>query len=121
MACVGSIGKITLATETFKGFNVVRAVARLPVDHSKINRNYLSEFLKTEYVQNYFRDETRTVSQPTLNISQIELTPVLSPPLDRQKRFGELHSQYNKLERQLSEVLQTIDQLFNSLERASFQ
>lgn len=88
IACVGSIGEIALADETLRGFNIVRAVARVPLGDFA-DRHFIAGYLMTEYAQSFFRSETRTVAQPTLNIKQIKETPVLLPPIELQKEFAE--------------------------------
>ncbi len=88
IACVGSVGKIALADESLKGFNIVRATAKVRVDHNIINRTYLAFHLSQISIQNYFIAETRTSSQPTLNIKQIEETKILVPPIRIQNQFN---------------------------------
>ena len=88
IACVGSVGKIALADESLKGFNIVRATAKVRVDGNIINRTYLAFHLSQKSIQNYFIAETRTSSQPTLNIKQIEETKILVPPIRIQNQFN---------------------------------
>jgi type I restriction enzyme S subunit len=88
IACVGSVGKIALADESLKGFNIVRATAKVRVDENIINRKYLAFHLSQKSIQNYFVAETRTSSQPTLNIKQIEETKILVPPVKIQNQFN---------------------------------
>lgn len=86
ISCVGSIGVVVPVTKDMIGFNIARAVARVPVSNL-INRTYLENYLKSEYVQRYFISELRTVSQPTLNIKQICETIVMCPPLSLQNEY----------------------------------
>lgn len=88
IACVGSIGAVALADEGLNGANIVRAVARVRVS-DVVNRVFLAAYLETAFVQAFFRSETRTVAQPTLNIRQIKETPVLIPPLQLQDAFAD--------------------------------
>jgi type I restriction enzyme S subunit len=90
IACVGSIGKIALADDTLKGFNIVRATAKVRVDNAMINRTYLAMQLTQRSIQDYFISETRTSSQPTLNIKQIEETNILIPPITLQEKFEDI-------------------------------
>lgn len=96
ISCVGSIGEVALADERLAGMNIVRAVARVRCS-DKLDRAYLASYLRTPFAQAYFCRETRTVSQPTLNIRQIELTPVIVPPIEEQARFGALFSATRRL------------------------
>ena len=96
IACVGSIGKIALADESLKGYNIVRATARVRVDQNKVNRKYLAVLLSQPSIQDYFISETRTVSQPTLNIKQIEETNILLPHIDLQNKFERIYNNVYK-------------------------
>ena len=87
VSCVGSIGVTVLATPTMKGFNIARAVARIPLAKG-VNRIFIASYLRTDTVQNYFKAELRTVAQPTLNIKQLSELKVLAPPLALQETFA---------------------------------
>lgn len=87
ISCVGSIGSVALADSSLTGCNIVRAVARVPL-RDEIDRLFLASQLMTPELQNFFRRETRTVAQPTLNIRQIEETPIILPPLPLQQEFA---------------------------------
>ncbi|MBS1076057.1 restriction endonuclease subunit S [Gluconobacter sp. Dm-73] len=88
IACVGSIGSITLAHQGLKGVNIARAVARVPVDKKLANRVFIASQLKSQAVQNYFQREIRLVAQPTLNIKQITEAPIFLPSLASQEAFA---------------------------------
>lgn len=119
LACVGSIGKIALADESLNGFNTVRAVARIRCS-ALVNRLYLAYYLSTSFIQNYFINQTRTVSQPTLNIKQIEETRIILPPLPLQQKFAALVEQVERLRTKQRESEQELDNLFQSLMQKYF-
>lgn len=119
VACVGSIGKVALADESLKGFNTVRAVARIRCSE-KVNRNYLAYYFSTPFIQNYFTNQTRTVSQPTLNIKQIEETKIILPPLPLQQKFASIVEQVEQLRVKQRESERELDNLFNSLMQRYF-
>ena len=120
VACVGSIGLIALADDRVKGCNIVRAVARVRCGE-KVNRQYLAAYLATPAIQSYFTQSTRTVSQPTLNIKQIEETTVLVPPIELQHEYSAIVLAYlRSLERQEAAQSATTD-LFNSLVQRAFK
>ncbi|MBI3163876.1 MAG: restriction endonuclease subunit S [Chloroflexi bacterium] len=120
IACVGSIGKIALATEKMKGFNIVRAVARVPADYSLVNRLFLAAYLSMPIIQDFFQRETRTVAQPTLNITQIEETPILMPPLSLQEEFAGVVARVESLRGRMGESTRQVEGLFESLLAESF-
>jgi len=84
---VGSIGVVALVEPRDVGSNIARAVARVPVSQSA-NRKWLAACLRSTNVQRYFINELRTVSQPTLNIKQIEETIIRLPPIELQNSFA---------------------------------
>lgn len=120
ISCVGSIGNICKVPEESVGYNIARAVARVPLNHS-VNRDFMVQMLRTKRVQDYFLKETRTVSQPTLNISLIKSAPVLLPPLSAQREFADLVC---AAERQWSfyrSQAEELDTLFASLQSRAFR
>ncbi len=120
VACVGSIGRVAKAFPKLKGCNIARAVARIPCDWTKINRNFLAHYLTTTPVQEFFTKETRTVSQPTLNVLQIAETPVIMPPLELQERFANLVQRFERLRAIHREALRQADHLFQTLLHRAF-
>lgn len=83
---VGTIGKIGIAPESWKGANIARAVCRIQPG-PMLDRRYLAAVLLSRRSQDYFAATTRTLAQPTLNVGQLELTPIPVPPLDEQRRI----------------------------------
>ena len=120
VSCVGSIGVVVLAHESEKGFNVARAVARIPLADAT-NRVFLSEYLRTDFVQRYFVNELRTVSQPTLNIKQLSETLVVLPPLELQESFANRVATLDKLKSLHVTSLIQLDALFVSLQHRAFR
>lgn len=120
VSCVGSIGAVALTDESVKGFNIARAVARIPLD-SKTSRVFVAEYLKTNLVQRYFKNELRTVSQPTLNIKQISETPVFLPPLNVQREIERRIVMARSLEIVHRSASGAADALFASLQERAFR
>ncbi len=86
MGVVGSIGKLGIAPESWKGAYIARAVCRI-FPSSQVDKKYILWILQSNFMQTCFASETRTLAQPTLNIGLIRaaLTPL--PPLEEQKRI----------------------------------
>ncbi len=121
LSCVGAtIGKVALATNGLKGFNIARAVARITAGES-IDRLFLAHYLLTKPAQAFFRQETRAVGQPTLNITQIEETPVPVPPIGLQREFGCRITALEKLKASHHASLAQMDALFTSLQHRAFR
>jgi len=107
---VGSIGKIGIVPEHWSGANIARAVARLKLI-PEVSTAYMLLALQSGMIQGFFKDSTRTLAQPTLNISLIEVAPIPLPPLAEQHRIvanvDELMALCYQLEQQLSQAEQS--------------
>ena len=121
ISCVGSIGNVAVCRPEMKGMNIARAVARIPVDSNKADRAFLAEYLRMAFVQRFFSSETRTVSQPTLNIRQILETPVRLPPLPRQCEFAERATVAGRVRLAQTTSRSKLDSLFASLQHRAFR
>ena len=95
------------------------AVARVPLKED-ISRDFMVHCLRSDAVQRHFLKETRTVSQPTLNISLIKTAPVIQPPLDLQRRFAAIVESIERQKVRLRTHLAELDTLFASLQSRAF-
>jgi type I restriction enzyme S subunit len=120
VSCVGSVGVVAAADESVKGFNIARAVARIPIADS-IERSFIIEYLKSSWVQRYFVNELRTVSQPTLNIKQLSETRVFVPPIDLQRHFTRRAAAVETLKGTHRACLGELDALFGSIQYLAFR
>jgi type I restriction enzyme S subunit len=86
MGVVGSIGKLGVAPPTWAGANIARAICRIVPADRGLN-DFVLFLLQTEFMQQSFVGDTRTLAQPTLNVGLIRqaLTPV--PPPAEQARI----------------------------------
>ena len=90
VACVGAtVGKVALADPSISGFNTVRAVTRIRLSE-EVNRYYFFRYLQSPFIQGYFKQQLRTVGQPTLNGAQIAKTPILLPDKNLQNNYLEV-------------------------------
>lgn len=119
VSCVGSIGVVAVADESVKGFNIARAVARIPLSETT-NRLFMAAYLGTDFVQRYFASELRTVSQPTLNIKQLSETTVVLPPIELQHEFARRVQTTEKLMTVQRAALAELDALFATLQHQAF-
>ncbi len=87
MGVVGSIGKLGIAPDSWKGANIARAVCRI-VPTSLVSKTYVLQLLQSDFMKSRFVGDTRKLAQPTLNIGLIRacLTPL--PPLAEQHRIA---------------------------------
>jgi type I restriction enzyme S subunit len=120
VSCVGSIGVVALADESVKGFNIARAVARIPLAQTT-SRVFMAAYLNTDFVQRYFTNELRTVSQPTLNIKQLSETTVVLPPIELQREFACRVGAVENLRTAQRASLAELEALFASLQHRAFR
>lgn len=120
VACVGSIGLVALADESLRGYNIVRAVARIRCSPT-IDRVFLAHYLMTRYVQSYYTQATRTVAQPTLNIKQIEQTKIMLPPLTLQRDFVERVAEVRALQDQQARSRSRLEAGFQAVLHRAFE
>lgn len=83
---VGSIGKLGIAPRSWRGANIARAVCRI-VPSPEVDARYLAAVLASDRCQRQFRDMTRTLAQPTLNIGQLAETVIPLPPINEQQQI----------------------------------
>ena len=120
VSCVGSVGIVALADATVSGFNIARAVARIPLAETA-NRVFMAAYLSSDFVQGYFTNELRTVSQPTLNIKQICETPVVLPPIELQREFARRAAAVEELKTAQRCSMTKMDTLFAALQHRAFR
>jgi type I restriction enzyme, S subunit len=115
IACVGAtIGKVALVEDSFKGFNIVRATARINCGN-KIKNTYLLNLLLSDYYQHQLKILSRTVAQPTLNIKQIEELKIPIPPMEEQIRFDKFYHTLIANKKKSKASLRILEELFLSL------
>jgi type I restriction enzyme S subunit len=119
VSCVGSIGTVCKVPTEATGFNIARAVARVPL-RKDISRDFMLYCLRSKAVQRHFLKETRTVSQPTLNISLIKTAPVIQPPAELQHRFSTIVESVDQQKTRMNTHLTELDTLFASLQSRAF-
>jgi type I restriction enzyme S subunit len=125
IAVVGAtIGKVGIAPESWKGANIARAVCRI-VPGPDVDRNYLIHVLLSPTCQDYFRNVTRTLAQPTLNVSQLLATAIPMPPLSEQRRFvaylAALQAKVDQLKRFAAESAEKLEALLPAILDRAFK
>lgn len=121
LVCVGATaGLVAIADETVTGFNIARAIARIPVAEGSLPV-FIASYLRTDWTQRHFQSELRTVAQPTLNIKQICELPVVHPPITLQREFARRVSAVEALKSAQRASLAELDALFASLQHRAFR
>ncbi|CAI0855925.1 restriction endonuclease subunit S [Serratia fonticola] len=118
MAVVGSIGKLGIAPESWKGANIARALCRI-VPVSNLSKEFILLILQSKFMQSSFKGDTRTLAQPTLNVGLIKTSITPIPPFTEQHRIvakvNELMSLCDQLEQRSLTSLDAHQQLVETL------
>jgi type I restriction enzyme S subunit len=85
------------------------------------DRVFVAAHLCTQNVQRYFRQELRTVSQPTLNIKQIAETRLTVPPLELQREFAARMEALHAIKSSHATAVNGLESLFSSLQHHAFR
>jgi len=91
------IGTVAIVPPTCKGYNIARAVAKIPV--RDFSARYVYYWLKTLSALTWMKEDAREVARPTLNLEQLQTLPVPLPSLAEQQ-----------------EIVQRLDTLFKLIE-----
>lgn len=119
VSCVGSIGTVAYVPEEARGYNIARAITRVPLA-KPVNRAFVRECLRSPAVQRYFSEKTRTVSQPTLNVSFVKSAPVICPPASLITKFCEISDAVERKMRSLVLSAEKSNALFAALQKDAF-
>ncbi|EMJ5497422.1 restriction endonuclease subunit S [Pseudomonas aeruginosa] len=119
IACVGTIGRLGWVGEDMVGWNIARAVTRIPI-RDEVNREYIYRYLQSAVVQGYFERETRAVAQPTLNVGLIAKTPIALPPQELQGEFLERYRHIQAYKYRSFRALRVQESLMASLSQKAF-
>src|SRR5208282_2157884 len=84
-------GKAAIIPDRFRGWNVARAVAVIPVV-TGLEPQWLVSCLRSPVVQHYIRNWATTTAQPTLNLRDVARLPIPMPPRDERIRISHVLS-----------------------------
>ena len=72
------IGESAIAPERCSGYNIARAVAKIPIRH--FSPRYVRLWMESETARGWMDADAREVARPTLNLEQLQTLPVPVPP-----------------------------------------
>ncbi len=119
VSCVGSIGNIATVPSWAIGYNIARAITRVPLANPS-TRPFVQQCLMTPALKHYFKSKTRTVSQPTLNVEFVKSAMVFAPPADMVQQYCALADQVDSMRRRLDTSLTRLNTCFSSLQQRAF-
>jgi type I restriction enzyme S subunit len=117
------IGESAIIPISCKGYNIARAVAKVPI--RDFHTHYLLLWFNTTVAINWMKKEAREVARPTLNLEQLRSIPVPIPPLEEQKeivkRIEKLFSYADKIESHYFKAKAQFDKIPQSLLAKAFR
>ncbi len=120
ISCVGSIGVIAEVPAWAVGFNIARALTRVPLSNPR-QRPFVREMLRSSGMQRYFAEKTRTVSQPTLNVEFVKAAPAIVPPAELIERFCSISHKAALIIGKTKAADLAANRLFSSVQQAAFE
>ena len=91
------IGISTYIADDFDDVILGYHCALITPDETKLCGKYLNAFMHSAYIQRYFElNATGSGMRYTLSLDALESMPLLLPPLEEQKRIGEIFSSLDK-------------------------
>lgn len=85
ISLVGTIGRTAIVSESESGYNIARALGKIPI--LDFNSNYVKIFLDSSIAQQWLLGDAREVARKTLNLEQLKSLPVALPPLAEQQEI----------------------------------
>lgn len=117
------IGEIAIAQAECAGFNIARAVAKLPI--REVNAEYVFLWLSSSTAIQLMKQSSREVARPTLNIEQLAEIPVPLPPLEEQteivRRINQLLGIADRLEARHETANSQVEKLTQSILAKAFR
>ena len=124
ISIVGAIGRVAIASKKVIGFNVARAVAKIPLD-DQVNNKYALYYFLQSHVINELESLAREVARKTLNLKQLQDIEIPLPPLEEQKevvkQVDKLFAFVDKVETHYQKVKARIDKLSQSVLAKAFR
>jgi type I restriction enzyme S subunit len=108
------IGETAIAQPECAGYNIARAVAKLPV--REFEASYVWLWLSSSRAVAWMKRDSREVARPTLNLEQLQTLPVPVPPLAEQQ---EIVSRVDELLRRADELQRRVEIAARCIERSS--
>lgn len=90
MCIVGYTGEANVVPDWIKEANITQTTARLSCDTKKFDPTFLLHFLKSDAGKEQVSKYTKGSAQPGLNLADVEVFFVPSPPLPQQRKIAQI-------------------------------
>ena len=107
ISIAGTIGLVGMIPKELDGANLTENAAKLMIkDNERVNAEFLSFAMNTDFVQSQIKSETHAVGVPKLALSRIEKIRIVLPLLQEQQIAVEQAKQYEQLIAQATDVIE---------------
>ena len=123
VSVVGTIGRTAVVPSNCAGFNIARAVAKVPI--RDFDTNYVKIFIDSIYGQSWLLGDSREVARKTLNLEQLSTLPVPIPSPEEQaeivRRVESLFAQADAIEARYEKLKQKVETLPQAILAKAFR
>ena len=123
VSIVGTIGRTAIITKEEEGYNIARAIARVPL--TDVNPKYVKYYIDSDYGQNLLSGDAREVARKTLNLEQLKTLPIPVPPHEEQheivRRVESLFAKADAIEQQYQKLKDKVDTLPQAILAKAFR
>lgn len=117
-----NIGDIGIVPSDLHLANLTENANKLLIkDRKKLNNVYLAFYLRMDFVQNSFNINIRAAGVPKLALFRIEQVELLLPPINLQKKFGELVEKTESIKMEYQKSLVELENLYGVLSQKVFR
>jgi len=101
-----STGHVESVPNWLDGANITQTTARIPIDDSKANSEYCKQYLQSSYGWKIVLNFMKGAAQPGLNIGDIRIFKIISPPLPEQTAIATALSVMDELIAQTEKLIE---------------
>lgn len=123
ISIVGTIGRTYIVEKDVVGFNIARAIAKVPIEFGDVS--FIKYFLDCSFGQKLLNSESREVARKTLNLEQLKNIKIPFPSQSEQyeivSRVESLFAKADAIEQRYKTLKEKIDQLPQALLHKAFK
>lgn len=123
ISIVGTIGRTYLVEDNVVGFNIARAIAKIPIEIGEAK--FVKYYLDSSFSQELLNSQAREVARKTLNLEQLKEIEVVFPPLNEQQeivsRIESIFAKADVIEQRYKTLKEKIDNLPQAILHKAFK
>lgn len=116
----GTVGRVAIAPEQCRGWNVTREIAVIPLT-PQMNTRFAHCLLQTEGAQRFMTGEVRGVAQRGINLRDVRRLPVPVPPAVLCTEFSRVVEKSETARAHVHSMVSSSDGIFHSLVQRAFR